>query len=138
MRCRAVPCPAMRCGAAPCCAVLRSALDLLALSYMPGLIRRCKIQQYRDIPHQVCTCATLLNHTPNSAQLIYSSAARSAAPCGAVPFLALRCNAEQHRVVVPRAAVRCATLRCCAVLRAVLYLLFRTLPGLIRRSIIQQ
>ena len=86
---------ALLCRAA-CCVVL-------TLSYMPGLIQRSIIQQYRGTSHQVCTFYNLnhAKHTPSSAQLSYSSAA----PCGAV-----RCRA------VPCLALRCGAVRCCGVL----------------------
>ena len=55
--------------------------------------------------------------------IISSAPPSSAAPCSAVPWLALACAAVLCGVV-QCSAVRCSTVPCCAVLSALLYLLF--------------
>ena len=97
---------------------------------MPGLIRRNIIHQYRGTPHQVRTCTTLLlNHIRrsqlSSAQLRLSSAQRSAVRCCALPCGAVQSSARWC-CAVPCPTVRCGSVRFCAVLRTLLYLLFRT------------
>ena len=107
MLCGAVPCRAVRyCAvlyrAVPCCALCRAACcAVLTLSCMPGLRRRSIIHQYRGTPHHVLTYYMVesqeMHSQLSSAQLWLTNAQRSAAPCGAVPFPAVRC---------------CAVLRC--------------------------
>ena len=138
MRCRALPCGVMLCGAVACCTVLRAVLYLrfCACQVSFGIIQRC-----RGIRH----IRFVSLYDSSSAQLIYSSAARNAAPCGAVRCRALPCGAVQRSAVRCRAgpcpAVRYGTVRCCAVLcRAACCaaLALSYMPGLFRRSIIQQ
>ena len=99
VRCRAALCWVL------CCAVRRCAgcCAVLTLSCMPGLIRRSIMPQYTEVRRTRIVRTTWLNGkkcTPSSAQLSYSSAARSAAPCGGGG-------------TVPGPTVRgCAVLRC--------------------------
>ena len=109
------------CRAAPCCAVLcRSACCAV-------LFRTCQVSfdkvssSSTEVHHTRFVRTTLLNHidAPNSAQLSYSSAARRAAPCGAVWCRAMPCF-----------AFRCGAVPCCAVLYSnTLYQVSCEVPG---------
>ena len=84
--CRALPCDVVLCGAARYLLFRRRQVSFdEVVSYSST-----------EVCHTRSVGTTLLNHkkcTPSSAQLSYSSAARSAAPYGAVRCRALRCGA---------------------------------------------
>ena len=81
MRCRALLCGVVLCRAVLCCTVLSVALYLL--------FRTCQVSfdevssSSTELQHNVIFFL-ITSNAPSSAQLSYSSAAPSAAPCGAV------------------------------------------------------
>ena len=82
---------ALRCGTVRCCAVLRAVLHILCRAYQVAF---GIIQQYSEVQYIRFVRTTLLNHSKcshlSSAQLSnYTSAARSAVRCRAVPCCAV-------------------------------------------------
>ena len=105
--CRALPCVAVRCGTVRCCAVLCRAMpcSVLCCTYSfvhvrsHSTIYRPAMPRYTTSGLYVLHCLITLDG-PSSAQLSYSSAARSTLPCDAVRCRGLPCGAVLCRAAL--------------------------------------